>query len=823
MASKKKTAAPRKARTKKEEAAKENTGAQTGRKIESSEDEEPNGELPPPPTNDGTYQRIPALAAYIERIGAVEHNFRRYIVREHRGGSHYYVEKSIVKINNDGTIYCSRKEYEPTEAEAKAIQEAFVKLDVPKSIGAKLPVAQAYANSLKGQSFLFHKRKDGLVHMIQERWIKPDGSKVYIPWSFWSDGKWRRMEPDGDLPFWKPVVDRKKGRKMIHEGAKAAFIIDRLVNDPDYADELAAHPWCDVIKQYEHWGMIGGALAPHRADYAELKAEKPTETVYACDRDYAGESALQEVSKHCGLSLKGIMYGDSFPEGWDMGDPIPETLYKGKGERRRYIGRGLRDLMSPATRATEVVANPSGKGRGIAVLTRRFREEWLHAIRPEVFVHRDWPHEMWIAPEFNSKVRPFSDVDDTARLLKADAASKSAILKYDPSEKAGVYGSGDEGRYINTHRPSQIEAEKGDVGPFIDYMEHLVPGEKDRHELMRWCATLIARPDIRMKYAVVLISEMQGVGKSTLGEKILAPLVGATNVSYPSEQEIVESNFNYWLAHKRLAVVHEIYAGHSSRAYNKLKSVIADKNITVQKKYMSDYQIENWMHIYACSNSKRAIQLTGDDRRWFVPRVTEEKKPADYWLAFNRWLDEEGGLGIIKYWAKEFLKTTEPVGGSEEAPWSSLKEEVVEEGYSPGQALVSRTLDRVKSILESDEEEDVAIRKRWEENEMLRDGKVIMVDLQFTKLITDVIYQGRHSDRLEKAMTIRKVAKNKKWLIGSGVISTGMNAWGSGLQTGRLITNSQTLAETSPADIGGKRVEESKRMRPLDLNFMKEV
>jgi len=57
--------------------------------------------------------------------------------------------------------------------------------------------------------------------------------------------------------------------------------------------------------------------------------------------------------------------------------------------------------------------------------------------------------------------------------------------------------------------------------------------KRDRIELMRWCATLIARPDIKMNYGVLLISETQGVGKSTLGEKILAPLIGKLNASFP--------------------------------------------------------------------------------------------------------------------------------------------------------------------------------------------------------------------------------------------------------------------------------------------------
>ena len=124
-------------------------------------------------------------------------------------------------------------------------------------------------------------------------------------------------------------------------------------------------------------------------------------------------------------------------------------------------------------------------------------------------------------------------------------------------------------------------------------------------------------------------------------------------------------------------MIHEIYAGHSAKAYNSLKSIVTDKYVTVNKKYMANYEVENWMHIFACSNSMRAIQLSGDDRRWHVPKVTEEKRPTSYWIGLNRWLEEKGGLGIVVSWAHEFLKKNKPVEKGASAPWSSLKREVV--------------------------------------------------------------------------------------------------------------------------------------------------
>lgn len=745
--------------------------------------------------------RTNALDAYLERIGAERLSFRRAMVKERSKGETYYVEKTLIKILPDGEIACSRKEHEPTKEEAGAIIEEFKGLKLPTSVNA---TAAGVADFLKKQGgakadfHLFWDRKKGGVRMLQQRRMGSDGAKFFMPWSFWSDGEWRAMEPDGLLPFWKPEKKTKRARIMIHEGAKAAAFVSGLLEDEE---RLRLHPWGEMLDLYEHWGLIGGALAPHRADYSEVMHERPLEVVYVCDNDYAGESALQEVSKWFGGALKGIKFDKRWKVSWDMADPMPENLFSKGG---RWLGPRLEDLVEPATRATELVPPAGGKGRPVAVLKRAFKEEWVHSITPEVFIHRDFPNRIYTAPEFNNRVAPFSDVDDTARLIKKDAASKSAVLKYDPGKVSGIFGSGDTGRYINTHVPCMVKAEKGDYEPWEEFMAGLIVADGDRLEAMRWCATLIARPDIKMNYGMLLISENQGVGKGTLGEKILAPLVGEPNVSYPSEEEIVNSNFNYWLAHKRLAVVHEIYAGHSSKAYNRLKSVITDRYITVSKKFQANYEVENWMHIFACSNSLRAIQLSSDDRRWFVPKVTEEKRPAKFWGEFAHWLQDLGGLHIIRYWADEFLKKHEPVMRGANAPWSQAKADVIEEGYSPGMAMVSSVLDKLREKMSDEAWVEKHCRPTIVDVKTWKPEHIAFFDLNLPAIIKSKLYEGRQSDRLEKPSTLRKIATAKGWFVHPEHFAA------MGSTHARLICSSRALVEKSKADI-------LKTVAPLDL------
>jgi hypothetical protein len=755
--------------------------------------------------SDSYYRNVPALAAYIDRIGAEELNFRRFMVKEHRGA--YYIEKSLILLDADGTISCNNKSYAPTKDEEAAIKAAFHGVAFPHSIPAsRHQVASFVRDKLPAGAIAYEFfNRGGDIVMLQVRTVDKEGQKQFLPVTLWSDGEWRWMEPEGKLPFWRPTPDCRKGAIMIHEGAKAAKFVTDLIAD---YERCKAHPWGRTLAQYEHWGMIGGALAPHRADYEMLQREKPAEVVYVCDNDFPGKSALQEVSRHYGGAMKGVTFTDDFPPCWDLADDMPKRFFAVNG---RYIGPAFWEFKMQATRATEMVLTGE-KGRPAARVKPDFIEEWFHSVTPEVFIHRDYPDRIYTPNEFNNVVRPFSDVDDTARLLKAAAASKSGELHYQPGREPGIYGV-DGRRYINTHVPSGIKAEPGDPAPFLEFMQDLVTDERDRIELLRWCATLIARPDIKMHYGVLLISEAQGVGKGTLAEKILKPLLGGkANVSTPSERDIVDSSFNSWAAHKRLAIVHEIYAGNSSKAYNTLKSVITDETITVNKKFQASYEIENALHICACSNSFRALQIAADDRRWLVPKLSEKKKPHEYWIKLNRWLTQEGGLGIIKAWAERWLETEPPVLPGAPAPWTAMKKEVVEEGYSPGMTEVARELDRIRAAVDGD---DPPLAKQLEDAGHLRNGQLVIIDEDLVQHVRNQIHDGRYNERLEKPLTIRKVAKGRGWYIGEHRIET--NALGR-CRGARLICSTRELAEKKPSELFGAKVPADERLVPVNLN-----
>jgi len=649
--------------------------------------------------NPDNYRAIPALAAYIDRVGAEQSSLRRFTVsiKLAEDGGHYRRDTATIQLKEDGSI-TAPEAVAPTDAEAAAIKTAFTRLLAqgwawPESITHNLNSAEEQRRKLgvdKANWFVFLDTARTSVIMCQQRIVPPGAvDSKYLPWTFYSDGQWRCKEPDAPLPFWKPPERRLTNNIMVHEGAKAARYCHWLTTstDPEALEALAAHPWAEQLRHYEHWGWLGGAANPHRVDWAELKNIRATEIVQVCDNDAAGMRAATRVAQELkGQNLAVLMWDERFPHGFDLADPWPERFFRDIGGRRVYVGPGLVDCCRPAVWATELLA--SGKGYKLRTL---FQEQWAWTNQPALFISRRNRRKLYNEKEFNAAVQPFSDVENTAKLLRRRVENQAETVCYVPG--ADTFFITMEGeRRINTWTPTDVKPEKGDDGPWLEFMEHLIPHTQDLEHVLKWCATLVARPEVRMRYGVLLIQKEQGVGKSTLMEKILAPLVGWQNCSVPSEEALVNNQFNYWKSHRRLALVHEIYAGGNKKAYNTLKSAMTDDHVDVNIKHIPQYTIANWIHIIAASNSRVPLQMAEQDRRWLVPKVTVDKWNSAKWAEFNNWLST-GGRSIIYAWAKDYVIEHGRVTEANIAPMSAVKLELIEMSLSEGQ-LLARDLAR---------------------------------------------------------------------------------------------------------------------------------
>ena len=123
------------------------------------------------------------------------------------------------------------------------------------------------------------------------------------------------------------------------------------------------------------------------------------------------------------------------------------------------------------------------------------------------------------------------------------------------------------------------------------------------------------------------------------------------------------------------------YTGGSNfKVANRMKPFMTDDFMTYNEKFKTPRQIRCFVEILACSNSPHAIDLDDKDRRWFVPTVTEEIKPKEFWASFYRWL-RSGGLEAINFeahaWGDYFTTGERPMRTAKHAKFVANSNSVI--------------------------------------------------------------------------------------------------------------------------------------------------
>ncbi|MEL7684845.1 DUF5906 domain-containing protein [Citromicrobium bathyomarinum] len=628
---------------------------------------------------------IPEVKTYADRIGAVHRGLRKIVVRERMG--RYWRDLAVITFNEAGEIAVSDEDYAPTEAEKAAIIAVWSRYTWPEYqpmlwTGRSLPHDPArfpFQRTPDEGLFEYWDEAHERLEMVEERVEREDGSKDFYPWTHWSDKEWRIAEPPDKLPLYNKPALADASTIFVHEGAKSARAAQRLVEDDGtYAAGSVHrsggwrdHPWGETLRgtrlgAVAHIGWTGGAQRARATDFGPLR-RSGKRIIFVADNDRDGIDAISEISRVSRLKMEAVIFNDEWPDGFDLANPFPPDRVK--------AGTRLEDLLTPATWATDV--RYTGRRPSYSIRPEA-GGDWLWTVSPPLFFHSSTPGRGYTEAEVDAMLRPFSDAEGTARLIRQNLSARADGVAYLPGDKRVIERDGR--RKVNLWVPSRLREKEGSAWPLARILVSRLPDRADRRAVIKWGGTLRAVPKTRMEYAILLQSETQGTGKTTFAN-IAAEMVGEENVSRPNESILTEGNFNSHFAKKRLVIVDEIYSGHSRKTYNRLKSPITDKKLRVNEKYQPEYEIDAFMHFIFSSNDQIAMLIDNTDRRFFVPRMAETKLPPAVWRSFYAWLGSDG-LGIIAKCAREWVEKHGAVQPGEAAPMTAAKAEMVERSKS---------------------------------------------------------------------------------------------------------------------------------------------
>lgn len=317
--------------------------------------------------------------------------------------------------------------------------------------------------------------------------------------------------------------------------------------------------------------------------------------------------------------------------------------------------------------------------------------------------------------QFNARLAEVGPPHDSrrcawAQFLEAKHGERRCRHAVAPTYRPGAGALVEEpgrGVCFNTWRPSALRPAAGDVGPWLDLAERVLPDPRERGLLLDWLAWLIQRPGVKPRFGVVFGGE-QGVGKDSLLLPVVRAL-GQHNVQNITVEDLTSTQTD-WVASAQLVVVGEMHSFSRREMGDKLKPLLVapPDTLRVNIKYLPVYAVPNVIALMMFTNHLDALSIEDSDRRLLClwsplpnPDTLEaaEKRALDEWfLAYHDWRERPGAAGagvtgdqaVAAWLARRDLTAFERLTRS---PATAAKAEMREAGRSEAVAALEDALE----------------------------------------------------------------------------------------------------------------------------------
>jgi hypothetical protein len=201
----------------------------------------------------------------------------------------------------------------------------------------------------------------------------------------------------------------------------------------------------------------------------------------------------------------------------------------------------------------------------------------------------------------------------------------------------------------NLYRGFGVEAKAGDISFLLGYIKSLLcSGNEEQFQyLIKWLAYAVQHPERQAEVAIVLRGG-KGIGKSTLG-RLMVSLFGAHGMQITNSRHLL-GNFNGHMRTTLLLFADEAFFAGDAQGASVLKGLVTEEYLVVEQKGVDPIQIRNRLKIIMASNSDWVVPASGDERRFFVLEVSDEKQGDHaYWSELNKQIANGGAEGFLDY------------------------------------------------------------------------------------------------------------------------------------------------------------------------------
>lgn len=250
---------------------------------------------------------------------------------------------------------------------------------------------------------------------------------------------------------------------------------------------------------------------------------------------------------------------------------------------------------------------------------------------------------------------------------------------------------------VNVWKGWNLQPKKGDVTPFVKLIDsHFLTNPKEHKKwMLQWLAYPLQNPGVKLYSAVVLYSELQGVGKSIIGYTMKH--IYGENFRKINAADL-HASFNDWARHRQFVLAEEVTGREKQEDLARLNDMITQETVTVNQKFQVAYVLRDCINYFLTTNRHNAIRIDRHDRRFFFHELVE-KRLEDKWFSgtYDPWMkSQQGAAALFDYLMKVDLSGFDPKG---RAPVTSIKEEIQETTDSNVDFLVREMLSAPSKLL----------------------------------------------------------------------------------------------------------------------------
>lgn len=194
---------------------------------------------------------------------------------------------------------------------------------------------------------------------------------------------------------------------------------------------------------------------------------------------------------------------------------------------------------------------------------------------------------------------------------------------------------------LNTYSGYSVHSVAGDVQPFYDLLAHVITRASDRDLFVKYIAYKIQQPQASYSFALVIQSQIQGIGKNLIVETC-TQLFDRRHCTVVG-QEVFSDQFTEWQHQKLFVVADEVSSSNSRTVADKVKGWITATENSINGKGQPRFTEGNKIAYIFLSNHPDAVYIDAHDRRFAVLQCGTIKLARKDATRFVDWRDNGGG------------------------------------------------------------------------------------------------------------------------------------------------------------------------------------